>query len=94
LGTEVPTAFLSYSRTDSEFALRLSEDLKAAGAAIWLDQTDIDPGEEWDLAVERALLDCPRMLVILSPVSVVSPNVRDEISFALKKRKTIIPVLY
>ena len=94
MATEVPTAFLSYSRTDSEFALRLSEDLKAAGAAIWLDQTDIDPGEEWDLAVERALLDCPRMLVILSPVSVVSPNVRDEISFALKKRKTIIPVLY
>jgi len=28
-----PTAFFSYSRDDSEFTLRLAEDLKAAGAA-------------------------------------------------------------
>ena len=89
-----PAAFISYSRDDSEFALRLAEDLKAAGANVWLDQLDIEPGQEWDSAIESALIQSPRMLLILSPSSVKSGNVRNEISFALDERKIIIPVLY
>ena len=91
---DTPAAFFSYCREDSEFALRLAEDLKAVGANVWIDQLDIEPGTPWDRAVEDALIKCPRMLVILSPVSVTSDNVRDEVSFALSKQKKIIPVLY
>jgi len=87
-------AFFSYSRDDSEFAIRLAGDLKAAGANVWMDQLDIEPGMPWDRAVENAVTVCPRMLVILSPTSVNSDNVRDEISFALSKGKRVIPVLY
>jgi hypothetical protein len=94
LATEAQTAFFSYSRDDSEFALRLAEDLKAARAAVWMDQLDIEPGEEWDSAVEAALGRSPRMLLILSPTSVISRSVRNEITFALNKQKRIIPVLY
>jgi len=94
LATEAQTAFFSYSRDDSEFALRLAEKLKAAGASVWMDQLDIEPGMPWDREVERALANCPRMLVILSPTSVNSDNVRDEVSFALNKQKRVIPVLY
>lgn len=88
-----PAAFFSYCRDDSEFALRLAEELKAAGASVWLDQLDISPGERWDRAVGDAINDCPRMLVILSPASVNSTNVMDEVSFALEARKTVIPIL-
>lgn len=91
---ETQTAFISYSREDSEFALRLAEDLKAAGAAAWLDQLDIAPGQRWARAVQDALNDCPRMLVILSPASASSTNVDDEVSFALEEKKTVIPVIY
>ena len=94
MANEQQTAFISYSREDSEFALRLAEDLKAAGAAVWLDQLDIQPGQRWARAVQDALNDCPRMLVILSPSSVDSTNVEDEVSFALEEKKTVIPVLY
>jgi len=94
LPTEAQTAFISYSREDSEFALKLAEDLKAAGAAMWLDQLDIAPGQRWARAVEDALHACPRMLVILSPASANSTNVDDEVSFALEEKKTVIPVLY
>jgi TonB family protein len=87
-------AFISYSREDSEFALRLAGDLKAAGANVWLDQLDIVPGQRWDRAVEDALSHCPRMLVVLSPVSVKSTNVMDEVSFALEERKTVIPIMF
>ena len=89
-----PVAFFSYSREDSDFVLRLAGDLKAAGAGVWLDQLDIVPGQRWDRAVEDALTNCPRMIVILSPASVSSTNVMDEVSFALEEQKTVIPVVY
>jgi TIR domain len=88
------TAFLSYSRSDSDFALKLAEDLQAAGASVWLDQIELEPGRPWDIEIQRALMACNRMLVVLSPASVNSTNVLDEVSFALKKQKTVIPVLY
>lgn len=91
---ETPTAFFSYSREDSAFALRLAEDLKAAGANVWLDQLDIAPGQRWARAVEEALNNSPRVLVILSPASVSSTHVEDEVNFALEEHKTVIPVFY
>ena len=89
-----PMAFISYSREDSEFALRLARDLKAAGALVWLDQLDIQPGHAWDSSIEKALLEATRMLLVLSPASVKSENVRNEISFALEEKKIIVPVLH
>jgi len=94
LTTIVPAAFFSYSRDDSEFVLRVAGDLKAAGANVWLDQMDIVPGQRWDEAIERALADCPRMLVVLSPAAVHSTTVMDEVSFALEEGKTVVPILY
>jgi TIR domain len=92
--TQMPSAFFSYSRHDSEFVLKLAKDLRAAGARVWLDQLDIHPGQRWDSAIEQALADCPHLLVILSPSSVESTNVMDEVSFALEEKKLVIPVLY
>jgi TIR domain len=89
-----PKAFVSYSRADTDFVLRLCQDLRAAEASIWLDKLDIHPGEEWDQAIERGLSECGLMLVVLSPKSVTSQNVLDEIGYALSRKKPIIPVLY
>jgi len=94
MAIDTPLAFFSYARDDSQFALQLAKDLKAAGVPVWLDQLDILPGQRWDQAVEDALANCPRMLVILSPSSVDSTNVMDEVSFALEERKVVIPILH
>ena len=89
-----PTTFFSYSRENSGFALRLAQNLKAAGANVWIDQLDIAPGQDWDSAIEIAMTQSLQVLLILSPSSVTSRNVRNEITFALDEKKTIIPVLY
>ena len=86
--------FFSYSRFDSPFALKLASDLREAGANIWIDQIDIPAGNHWDAAVEKALDNSATVLVILSPTSIVSPNVMDEVSFALESGKRIIPVMF
>jgi hypothetical protein len=88
------SAFFSYSRNDSEFALRLAEDLRARGASVWLDQLDIEPGQRWPQAIQEAMMKCQGILVVLSPSSVESPNVQDEVTFALEEKKVIIPIFY
>ena len=85
--------FFSYARADSEFALRLANDLRSLGAALWMDQLDLSGGTRWDQAVEESLKSCGGLLVILSPASVQSNNVLDEVNFALEQNKRVIPVL-
>jgi hypothetical protein len=87
------TSFISYSRTDADFVLRLCQDLRAAGTSIWLDKLDIRPGEDWDESIARGLAECGRMVIVLSPTSVASDNVLDEVGYALSKKKPIIPIL-
>lgn len=85
--------FLSYSRADQDIALKFARDLKAGGADIWVDQIDIRPSERWDRSVEAGLRESTGIVLILSPRSVASENVLDEISMALDAGKQVIPVL-
>jgi len=85
--------FLSYSRADEKFGLRLARDLRDQGVEIFVDQWDIRPSEHWDRAIERAVGCCRGLVVIISPRSVASDNVMDEVSFALDNGKTVLPVM-
>ena len=91
---EVGQFFLSYARADQEFALRLATDLRFSGCPLWVDQFDIRPSQLWDRTVEAAVRDCIGLILILSPRSVASENVLDEVSVALDSGKRIIPVLF
>lgn len=87
------TTFFSYSRSDSAFVLELAKDLRIAGINIWLDQLDIPAGSHWDSSIQKALESSDTLLIVLSPASVASENVMDEVSFALEEGKQVIPVL-
>ena len=86
--------FFSYARENSDFVIKLGKDLREAGSNFWLDQLDIKPGDRWDESIHEALKSCETLLVILSPASVNSENVMDEVAFALEEEKQVIPVLY
>lgn len=86
------STFISYSRTNSAFAIKLAKDLKAAGYDVWLDQLDIPTGTRWDDQLETALETCTTFMVILSPESMQSQNVKDEIGYAIDAGKHILPV--
>jgi hypothetical protein len=85
--------FLSYARADAEFAVKLAADLRAKGMKVWRDADDIPPGSSWDLEIQKALGKCTHLLLVATPRSVESPNVADEIGFALNKQKTVIPLM-
>ena len=91
MGSEL--IFVSYSSNDRPFAIKLTEELEKLGANIWIDQLGIELGENWDGAIEKALDDSNSFLLLISPTSVESPNVQDEVSIAIEENKKMIPVL-
>ena len=40
-----PSVFISYSHANKAFAMRLASDLKASGAAAWIDEAEINVGD-------------------------------------------------
>jgi hypothetical protein len=89
------TIFFSYSRKDAEkFALKLASDLSEAGVNVWMDQLSLEAGLPWDRQIAKALKRCQRFLIILSPESMESENVMDEVSYAKDENKQVIPILY
>ena len=86
--------FICYAREDQDFVLKLAANLKERGARVWLDQWDISPSADWDLAIDNALYDCAQFLIVLSPAAIASREVRGELRTALDENKPIVPVLY
>lgn len=84
--------FVSYSHEDTAFVLKLIGDLLRANVPVWLDRMHIKIGP-WDVAVEQALKRASHVVCVLSPASVKSRNVLDEIGMAIDERKILIPIL-
>jgi formylglycine-generating enzyme required for sulfatase activity len=85
--------FLSYSRANKDFAVKLAKELKTEGFSVWLDQLDIPPGSRWDAEVEKALTESEIFMVIMTQASTQSDNVLDEIGYAIDNGKRFLPVL-
>jgi len=86
--------FISYGRKDSTpFALRLRDDLEALGWRVWLDQSEIDGGDDWMTLIEQAIERCDLMLALISPHANDSRWCKAEQLRALRKGKPLIPLL-
>jgi hypothetical protein len=88
------SVMISYSRTDSQFVDQLQRDLEARGFPTWVDRRDIDAGTVWDKEIVRGIEDARVVLVVMTPTSMASKWVRKEYSYALSRRKVVIPLLY
>jgi hypothetical protein len=91
--------FLSHSSKDREFANRLALDLRARGLSVWYDQWELDVGDSLFERIQGALAEASWLLIVLSPDSVESRWVREELS-AIQVRQLaakgvgVLPVLY
>lgn len=93
------TAFISYSHKDAPFVDRLAEDLVASGVGVWLDRWEIRVGDSISDRIQLGLQESDYLLVVLSPNSVNSPWVREELNAARvrqleSRRVVVLPVLY
>jgi hypothetical protein len=68
--------FLSYSRGDRALAAQVTARLRSLGIEVWWDE-DM-PGVDWQFELERQINELAAVLVLWTPLSVGSMNVRDE----------------
>lgn len=79
-----PVIFLNYAHQDVEPVESLYQKLRQEGFKPWMDKHDILPGEDWALAIKRAVRGCDFFLVCLSSNSVDRRGVlQKEIKMAL-----------
>jgi hypothetical protein len=88
--------FLSYSEKDSDVAKELAAQLEKAGFDTW-DPAEVRfPGDNWALRIGKALQESEAMVVLISPDSMKSKTVRQEIDYALgssRYKGRLIPVV-
>lgn len=85
-------AFVSYRSADRNFVRRLAGDLTRAGIGTWLDERELDAGDDIG-AIESAVRACGCLVVILTPAAEKSRWVRREVELARSLGKKILPVL-
>lgn len=94
--TQAYTAFISYSHTDGEnFAQELkkkiAKDKKGKEVLFWHDSADMHSGN-WSRQIETAIEQCEFLIMVITPVALLSPNCKDEWIYARKKGVMILPV--
>lgn len=89
----VGNVFLSHSSKDRIWVRDFCGELLASGIDVWTDWLHIQPGENFDRAIEEALVNATHVLLVVSPNSLQSDYVRSEVEWALSENKTVIPIV-
>lgn len=83
--------FISYAHKDSQIVLPLIQGLKDRGFHIWYDER-IEAGSEWPEYIATNLLASECVIFLMSPNADASHNCRQELTYAINKRKNIVVV--
>ena len=91
--------FLSHNWNDKPFVRRLADDLRLAGATVWLDEAEIKLGDSLLAKIAQGIDEATYLGVVLSPDSVQSNWVQRELEIALNeeiegKKVKALPLLY
>ena len=84
--------FISYARKDAKAANRLVGTLGKAGYDAWIDR-EIPGGELWRKRIVQEIEQAKAFLILLSPNSVASDDVRKELDIAENRKKLILPLV-
>jgi len=91
LGTEV---FISYSRTDGDFARKLNTALQQAGLTCWFDQESISTGADFEQEIFKGIDSADNFVFVLSPEAVASEYCEREVNHAAERGKRMMTVLH
>ena len=84
--------FISYSRTDAEYARRLADILQSKGFETWIDAR-LEYGSHWPQELQEQLDSCEAFIVIMTPRAFASEWVQSELQRARRKSKPVFPLL-
>jgi WD40 repeat protein len=85
--------FISYSRRDKDFVVRLHDALQQAGRNVWVDWEGIPPSAEWMREIYAAVESADAVLFVISSHSAASHVCAQEVLHAVGNNKRLIPVV-
>jgi hypothetical protein len=85
--------FISYSRRDTEIVDSVVAKMSQAGMSVWIDREAIKAGNSWRVQIVQAIDTCHAFVLMLSPNSAASDNVRKEIDLSQDSGRTIFAVM-
>jgi hypothetical protein len=86
--------FISYSRSDIDFADQLVAALAAYGITPSIDREGIHGAEKWQERLGQLILEADTVVFILTPKSAASDICKWEVDEAVKLNKRIVPVIW
>jgi hypothetical protein len=85
--------FVSYSRTDGDFARKLNNELQLIGKTTWFDQESIATGANFQKEIYKGIENSDNFLFIISDKALSSPFCRDEVAYASSLNKRFVTIL-
>lgn len=86
-----PRVFISYSHKDRSVTSYIADQLKRAGAKIWIDSEKIRPGDSIGLLVRSAINAADAVIFVLPPY--MTEGASKELDLAISRGIKIIPVM-
>lgn len=86
-----PYVFISYAHSDIAEIEKTLSVMTRRGVRYWYDE-GIMSGSEWEDVIAERITKCSIFLCFISPEAVESPNVKDEVHLAKKRRCNILTV--
>lgn len=85
--------FISYAREDRAFVETLNARLRDAGIVTWTDLDQIEPGADWQHAIDRSLSSASALIYVSSRHSVDSRWIVYEVAAFQRKDRRIFPIV-
>ncbi len=89
-----PQVFVSHSSVDTWVAKQIAEHIEACGAAAFLDEADIQHGDDFEARIISAANSSTELLVLLTPWATSRPYIWLEMGIFWGNKKRIVGVLH
>jgi hypothetical protein len=84
--------FISHATQDARVAARLCEAMEARGFSCWIASRDIAPGENFQVAIVRAIRGAKIMLLVFTTAANGSDEVAKELALASQAKMIVVPL--
>ncbi|MEM7061556.1 MAG: TIR domain-containing protein [Cyanobacteria bacterium P01_B01_bin.77] len=85
--------FISYSEEDIEMQEKVRKRLMREGFTVWVNTIDIPTATDFQTAINRGIEKADNIVLLLSPDSLASQYCQQELAYARRYHKRIIPLL-
>jgi hypothetical protein len=89
-----PKIFISHSSIDTWVAKQFAAHIHQLGCETFLDENDIQHGDDFEEEIINAAKECSELLILLTPWSVKRPYIWIEIGLFRHDNKRIVAVMH